>query len=58
MKTLFKVINDKSIKTMCPKCRKIEIEWKEVYYKENEKLIKPKKIFMGWCLQCKTYVLN
>lgn len=43
---------------ICPNCKKVEIAWKEVYYKENERLIKPEKLQLGWCSKCNNYILK
>lgn len=43
---------------ICSTCKNSKIEWKEIYYEENSKLIKSEKLHLGWCSNCKTYILN
>lgn len=58
MNIIAKSLIKKKTDLNCPKCKKVEIAWKEVYYKENERLIKPEKLQLGWCSKCNNYILK
>tara|TARA_R110001592_G_scaffold57323_3_gene174300 strand:+ start:8298 stop:8483 length:186 start_codon:yes stop_codon:yes gene_type:complete len=49
-------IND--VNLVCPNCNHSNLKWNEVYYKENEQLIKPEKLLLSWCPNCSSYFLN
>lgn len=51
-------ISKKDTELICPKCKQVEISWKDVYYKENERLIKPERLQIGWCCNCCNYSLK
>jgi len=53
-----KSLTRRNTSTICPNCKQIELAWKEVYYKENERLVKPEKLQLGWCSKCNNYILK
>lgn len=63
MNTKMKVSSEKLITFLatqcsCDVCGNSKIEWREIYYQENAKLIKSEKLHIGWCEGCKKYILK